>query len=52
MKSGEDAVYFLLDAANVIRVSGEHLDWTHIEKWCAELGADRALAEARSLAND
>ena len=40
----------LADAANVIEVSGESLDWPYIEKWCAELGAAAALAEARSIA--
>lgn len=40
----------LIDASNVIRVSGEFLDWTYIEKWCAELNATDALAEARAIA--
>ncbi len=42
----------LIDASNVIRVSGEYLDWPYIEKWCAELGASDALAEARAIAED
>ena len=42
----------LIDASNVIRVSGEYLDWPYIEKWCAELGASEALAEARAIAED
>lgn len=40
----------VIDAANVIQVSGGYLDWFHIEKWCAELGATKALAEAREIA--
>ena len=40
----------LIDASNVIRVSGEFLDWPYIEKWCAELNATAALAEARAIA--
>ena len=42
----------LIDASNVIRVSGEYLDWPYIEKWCADLGASDALAEARAIAED
>ena len=40
----------LIDATNVIRVSGEFLDWPYIEHWCRELGAETALAEARNAA--
>ncbi len=42
----------LIDASNVIQVSGEFLDWTYIEAWCAELGVTAKLAEARAAAND
>jgi hypothetical protein len=38
------------DAVGVIRTQGEKLDWPYIEKWCAELGASDALAEARRMA--
>jgi len=41
----------LIDASNVIKVSGEFLDWPYIEKWCAELDATAALAEARAIAD-
>jgi hypothetical protein len=40
----------LIDASNVIQVSGSYLDWPYIEKWCAELGASAVLAEAREIA--
>jgi hypothetical protein len=40
----------LVDASNVIQVSGGSLDWSYIEKWCAELDATAALAEARAMA--
>jgi hypothetical protein len=40
----------LIDASNVIRVSGEFLDWPYIGKWCAELDILAALAEARKIA--
>lgn len=40
------------DACDVIAVQGRSLDWPYIEKWCAELGAGEALAEARALAED
>jgi len=42
----------LLDAVNVIRVSGGFLDWPYIEHWCAELGTTDTLREARELAAD
>ena len=40
----------LVDASNVIQVSGEFLDWPYIEKWCNQLNATAALAEARAIA--
>ena len=42
----------MVDASNVLKVSGAQLDWPYIEKWCAELEATDALAEARRLAGD
>lgn len=41
----------LIDASNVIRVSGDFLDWPYIVKWCTELDATAALAEARAIAD-
>ena len=41
----------LIDASNVIQVSGEFLDWVYVEKWCATLNVTATLAEARTLAN-
>lgn len=38
------------DACEVIGVQRDRLDWPYIEKWCADLGASSALAEARSIA--
>jgi len=38
------------DACEVIEVQAGNLDWLYIEKWCAELGATEALAEARRIA--
>ncbi len=40
----------LIDATNVIRVSGGFLDWPYIERWCRELGIEAALTEAREAA--
>jgi len=40
----------LVDATNVISVSGEFLDWPYIERWCGELGILAALEEARAAA--
>lgn len=40
----------LIDACNVLKVSGDVLDWPYIEKWCEKLEATEALAEARRLA--
>ncbi len=33
-----------------IQSESDTLDWPYVEKWCAELGATEALAEARRLA--
>ncbi len=38
------------DACAVIGVQAGKLDWPYIEKWCAELDATAALAEARAIA--
>jgi hypothetical protein len=38
------------DACEVIGVQAGNLDWPYIEKWCAELNATSALAEARAIA--
>jgi hypothetical protein len=40
----------LVDATNVISVSGGFLDWGYIEHWCGELGIGAALEEARKAA--
>lgn len=40
----------IIDATNVIRVSGDFLDWAYIERWCRELGIEAALTEARDAA--
>ena len=40
----------LVDATNVISVSGEFLDWDYIEHWCRELGIVAALKQAREAA--
>jgi hypothetical protein len=40
----------MVDATNVIKVSGEFLDWPYIERWCGELGIRAALEEAREAA--
>jgi hypothetical protein len=39
------------DACAVIEVQAGNLDWPYIEKWCAELDATAALAEARAIAD-
>lgn len=41
----------LIDATNVIQVSGEFLNWPYIEEWCSRLGATSLLAEARAMAD-
>lgn len=38
------------DAIRVIQSEAHALDWPYVEKWCAELGASEALAEARRRA--
>lgn len=50
--SGANRPQDLADAANVIQVSGPSLDWPYIEKWCAELDATAALAQARAIAEE
>lgn len=42
----------MLDAEGVIRVRGERLDWTYIEKWCATLEILPTLEEARQAARE
>ncbi len=41
----------LQDAADVMRVQGDLLDWTYITRWCAELDASPALVDARRVAS-
>jgi hypothetical protein len=36
-----------VDAANVIEVQGDDLDWAYLEQWAAELGLTRLLDKAR-----
>ncbi len=38
------------DTVAVIQIQGDSLDWTYIEKWCAEHGTLEILAEARAEA--
>ena len=42
----------LRDVAGVLRLRGEELDHDYIERWCARLGLEAGLREARRQAED